>query len=107
MNLIQREKLKELLANEDCCVIMVMSQQHYRKAHIPGSQPVEDWVASHPSPDQDENIVVYCTNELSHASFQAFRMLESLGFAKVYRYAGGLEDWEAAGYPLEGSLFED
>lgn len=107
MKLIQREELKELLDGEDCCVVMVMSRQHYSLAHIPGSQAVEDWVASHPNPDQEENIVVYCTNELSHASFQAFRKLESLGFAKIYRYAGGLEDWEEAGYPLEGSLFEE
>ena len=26
------------------------------------------------------------------------------GFTKVERYAGGLLDWQDAGYPLEGSL---
>jgi rhodanese-related sulfurtransferase len=30
--------------------------------------------------------------------------LERNGYKKIRRYAGGLQDWEEAGYPLEGSL---
>jgi rhodanese-related sulfurtransferase len=31
-------------------------------------------------------------------------MLADDGYAKVWRYAGGLEDWKGAGYPLEGEM---
>jgi rhodanese-related sulfurtransferase len=30
--------------------------------------------------------------------------LELDGYKKIRRYAGGLQDWEEAGYSLEGSL---
>jgi rhodanese-related sulfurtransferase len=32
----------------------------------------------------------------------ACRFLKARGYARVRRYAAGLEDWEGAGYPLEG-----
>lgn len=34
----------------------------------------------------------------------AGKLLDARGFKRVRRYAGGLEDWEDAGYPLEGRL---
>ena len=33
----------------------------------------------------------------------AYRALLEAGYQHVRRYAGGLSDWRAAGYPLEGS----
>jgi rhodanese-related sulfurtransferase len=48
--------------------------------------------------------VVYCTNPLCYYSIQAYHLLRNRGFTKVARYAGGLLDWQDAGYPLEGSL---
>jgi rhodanese-related sulfurtransferase len=38
------------------------------------------------------------------ASVAAYKVLTENGYDNVRRYAGGLEDWEAAGYPLEGEL---
>jgi rhodanese-related sulfurtransferase len=38
------------------------------------------------------------------ASVAAYKVLTENGYGNVRRYAGGLEDWEAAGYPLEGEL---
>ena len=31
-------------------------------------------------------------------------ILTSMGYKKVRRCAGGISDWEDAGYPLEGSF---
>jgi 3-mercaptopyruvate sulfurtransferase SseA len=50
--------------------------------------------------------VVYCSNEDCIASQAAYRLLERHGYPNVRRYAGGLADWEAAGYPLEGDMVE-
>jgi rhodanese-related sulfurtransferase len=30
--------------------------------------------------------------------------LTNLGYSKIRRYAGGIVDWEQAGYPLEGDF---
>lgn len=53
-----------------------------------------------------DEIVVYCTGGDCMSSLQAYKRLVELGFTNVRHYAGGLSDWEAAGYPLEGSLVE-
>jgi 3-mercaptopyruvate sulfurtransferase SseA len=39
---------------------------------------------------------LYCV-----ASIYAYRLLEREGFLRVRRYAGGIADWEDAGYPVE------
>jgi rhodanese-related sulfurtransferase len=54
--------------------------------------------------DANDEIVVYCSNPDCVASVAAFRMLADDGYAKVWRYAGGLEDWKGTGYPLEGEM---
>jgi len=36
------------------------------------------------------------------ASHTAYKMLTAKGFTNVRRFAGGLREWEEAGYPLEG-----
>ncbi|MGB3634104.1 MAG: rhodanese-like domain-containing protein, partial [Rubrobacteraceae bacterium] len=46
--------------------------------------------------------VVYCSNPACVASRAAYKMLTQHGYTDVRRYAGGLEDWDAAGYALEG-----
>jgi rhodanese-related sulfurtransferase len=30
--------------------------------------------------------------------------LTNMGYSKIRRYAGGIVDWEQAGYPLEGDF---
>lgn len=52
--------------------------------------------------DQNEEIVVYCSNPACSASRFAYHFLVDHGYKNVRRYAGGLLDWEDAGYPLEG-----
>jgi rhodanese-related sulfurtransferase len=36
------------------------------------------------------------------SSVMAYDRLVESGYSNVWRYAGGLEDWEAAGLPLAG-----
>ena len=53
---------------------------------------------------KDEEIVVYCSDDACYASRAAADFLERTGYEKVSHYPGGLHDWSAAGYPLEGSM---
>jgi rhodanese-related sulfurtransferase len=52
--------------------------------------------------DPEDEIVLYDSGPACSASRMAFSILKSHGYERVRRYAGGLEAWAGAGYPLEG-----
>lgn len=104
MNLISREELKAKLdRGDDFKLLMVMDEWAFKSQHIPGSiqesQPAQaSWL------QKDDEIVVYCTGGTCTDSLMAYQSLVSSGFSNVRRYAGGLQDWAMAGYPLEGEM---
>ncbi len=103
MKLISREELKEKLdRGDDFKLVMVLGDWQYRAKHIPGSLNIhlDEECLSKLSPDDE--IVVYCTHERCSASPYAWHFLTNNGYKHVRRYAGGMFDWVAAGYPLEG-----
>lgn len=51
----------------------------------------------------EEEVVVYCSHAACWGSIYAYQYLDKAGF-KVRRYAGGISEWENAGYPLAGEL---
>ncbi len=105
MKTIAREELKAKLdRGEDLKLVMTMSDSAYDWLHIPGSLHFERTSDIVNQLARDDEIVVYCSNPLCYYSIQAYHLLRSKGFTKVWRYAGGLLDWQDAGYPLEGSL---
>ncbi len=105
MKTIAREELKAKLdRGENIKLVMTMSDTAYSWLHIPGSLHFERATDAVKQLSPDDEIVVYCTNPLCYFSIQAYHMLRGRGFTKVARYAGGLMDWQDAGYPLEGSL---
>jgi rhodanese-related sulfurtransferase len=103
IKLISHNELKEKLdRGDDFKLVMTYHEWAYRAMHIPGSINIytkEDALAVL---DPSDEIVVYCTNVRCQASVKAVRILVSHGLKNVRRYAGGLQDWEQAGYPLEG-----
>lgn len=50
-------------------------------------------------PDDD---LVYRSDPACMNSTYAYGILEQHGYHHLYHYAGGLVEWEAVGYPLEG-----
>lgn len=82
---------------------MAVDTPIYQKVHIPGSQVFEGRLSLKRLKNQEE-IIVYCINEVCYTSYNLVHFLRSLGYRNVRHYAGGIEDWEAAGYTLEGSL---
>ena len=100
---IERDDLKAKLdRGDDFKLVMALGDWAYRAKHIPDSINI-----SHPEDapkllDKDDEIVVYCSNVTCIASQAAYTMLVGQGFKNLRRYAGGIEDWEAAGYPFEG-----
>jgi rhodanese-related sulfurtransferase len=103
VNLISREELRRKLAQGDeFNLVMTLSGFAYRTKHIPSSLHFETVEEAFAALDREDEIVVYCADVHCVASIYAYRLLEREGFTRIRRYAGGLADWEEAGYPLEG-----
>ncbi|HEV8649843.1 MAG TPA: rhodanese-like domain-containing protein [Actinomycetes bacterium] len=104
MQLITREELKGRLdANQDVKLVMAVGPWEFRAKHIPGS-------LGFPSPrcalrelQRDDEIIVYANNHHRINTTAAYHALSAHGYRNVWCYAGGLVDWEDAGYPVEGN----
>jgi rhodanese-related sulfurtransferase len=105
MKLITREELKEKInRGDDFKLVMTLSEWAFRAKHIPGSLHVDRPENAEGVLDPEDEIVVYCSNPACTASQMAYHFLVNKGYENVRRYAGGVQDWEAAGYPLEGEM---
>jgi rhodanese-related sulfurtransferase len=102
-DLIDREELKEKLdRGDDFKLVMVLGEWEYRAKRISGSLRVSTPQEGLQALDPDEEIVLYDSGPSCPASRMACRFLKAQGYVRVRRYAAGLEDWESAGYSLEG-----
>ena len=108
MKLISHDELKRKLERKDNFkLVMALGTWEYRAKHIPGSLHFltsEEMLAEL---SQDDEIVVYCSSAACIASVLAYQYLVHHGYEHVRRYAGGILDWEEAGYPLEGEMVEE
>ncbi len=105
MKLIDREELKEKLnRRDDFKLVMVLGDWGFRAKHIPGSLNIAAPEVAISELGPDDEIVVYCSGGPCPASKYAYQVLTDRGYKNVRRYAGGIADWEEAGYPLEGEM---
>ncbi len=104
--LIDRKELKEKIDRRDNFkLVMVYTDWAFRMKHIPGSIHIPLAFGADDRLRElklDDEIVVYCTSQDCAASKLSYRILKARGYTNVRRYAGGIYDWEEAGYPLEG-----
>ena len=107
MDLIDAQELKEKLDRGDSFkVVMTLGEWEYRTTHIPGSMRISTVQEALVALDPKDEIVLYDSGPYCPASRLAFRILKNHGYERVRRYAGGLEAWATAGYPLEGESVE-
>ena len=105
MQLISRDELKRKLERKDQFqLVMALGDWQYRAKHIPGSLHFLTPQDALTSLAKDNEIVVYCSSSACPASVCAYEYLVHHGYTHVRRYAGGILDWEEAGYPLEGEM---
>jgi rhodanese-related sulfurtransferase len=105
MNLITREELKKKLDQGDKFkLVNALGEWAFDAKHIPGSINISKIEDARKILDPDDEIVIYCSNPSCIASIIGYQLLTKMGYSKVKRYAGGIVDWEQAGYPLEGDL---
>jgi 3-mercaptopyruvate sulfurtransferase SseA len=102
MNLISREELHGKLARgERFELVMTLSDHHFAAKRIPHSRRFGDLAEALAELDPAQEVIVYCGDVYCAASIRAYYFLCRQGFDRVRRYAGGIADWEAAGYRLE------
>src|SRR4051812_2918391 len=102
MNLITREDLRrKLQRGDELQLVMALPAHAYRAKRIPGTRHFETVGQALEALDPSEEIVLYCATVYCPASIYAYTRLEREGFGRVRRYAGGIDDWESAGYPVE------
>ena len=105
MDTIEREELKSALdSGADVKLVMAMHETQFEQAHIPGSLRLASPEEARGQLAPDDVIVVYCSHHACSASRIAAQKLIDAGYSSVRHYPGGLADWQAAGYPLEGTV---
>lgn len=91
---------------DDFKLVMTLGDWAFKAKHIPGSINISRPEQGAELLDPDDEIVVYCSNPACVASIASYKMLKEAGFDKVRRFAGGLLEWEDAGFPLVGEMVE-
>lgn len=103
INLIGREELKEKLDRGDKFkLVNALGEWAFNAKHIPDSINISKIEDARKILDPNDDIVIYCSNPSCIASIIGYQLLTKMGYSKVRRYAGGIVDWEQAGYPMEG-----
>jgi len=86
-------------------LLETLAPEQFREAHLPGAlnlapERVRE-LAPVLVPDKQTEVITYCAGSKCHASRDAARELNAMGYSRVRHYPGGKVDWTAAGLPLE------
>jgi rhodanese-related sulfurtransferase len=104
---VDARTLRERLASDDRPVLVnALAREAFDEARIPGSISIPAGDALRVAPDvlaRDQAIVVYCSSRSCTASPTLAQKLVDIGFTEVIDFEGGVEEWERAGYPMQGS----
>lgn len=107
---ITREELKEMMdGGESFVLINVLDPEDFENEHICGSINLPVSTIARDAVNllnKDDTLVVHCSNAACTANAIAADKLDSIGFSDIWRYEGGIEDWKAAGYCLEGLAYK-
>jgi rhodanese-related sulfurtransferase len=107
MRLISAQELKERLDRGDPLkLVNALGVWEYQAAHIRGSLHFSTHEEALRALGRDDEIVVHCSNPSCMASVALYQLLERNGYRNLRRFAGGLQEWQEAGYPLEGTMLE-
>lgn len=93
-------------------VVDVLMPEHFERRHIPGAVNACVYEVVFPDliaaavPDKDAPVLLYGAGPDSQDSRIAAEKLARSGYSCVNYFPGGLDEWRAEGYPLEGTAVE-
>jgi rhodanese-related sulfurtransferase len=104
---IDRDALRRKIEDGEGFVLVdALGPISFAASHLPGAVNITprgvDERARRLIPDVATEVVVYCQSPTCESSVEVAERLVQLGYLNVSHYAGGKEDWMAAGLPLEG-----
>jgi rhodanese-related sulfurtransferase len=106
--LITRDELREAIDRGEVTVVDALPASYYDQQHLPGALNLFVDEARDRAldvlPDKDAAIVAYCSNSACPNSEGVARVLTSLGYTNVRKYAEGIQDWVEAGLATEASV---
>lgn len=103
---ISAEELQVLIDTKPELVIVdARRESEYVKAHIPGAillRPNDMTLGQMTQRfmDKDTPMVFYCTDVNCAASSHAAHRAADLGYRVLYKYPGGIADWQEKGLPI-------
>ena len=105
MNLISCEELKRKMdQHEQFKLVNAMEESKFRAAHIPGSINIYEKEDIQKMLILDDQIIVYCSDESCNRSIMLYQLLDDYGYKNKFRFAGGLNEWQNAGFELIGEM---
>jgi rhodanese-related sulfurtransferase len=102
---ITRDALRVAIADGTAVVVDALPAGPYARRHLPGAlNLVSDDVDARAAdllPNRSATIVTYSTDASCGRGETLAERLTALGYADVRVYRDGIEDWVAAGLPVE------
>ena len=100
-----QELMNELKSkNLNLRLINALQPTLFQKMHIPNSLNFASWKNILLSVSKEDEVVVYCTNDLCYRSRALYRILNALGYKNLKRFSGGLQEWAEMGFELNSSF---
>lgn len=102
-----KELFQWISEEKDFIIIDVLPPEYYGSRHIPGAANACVYEMTfldtirEITTDKKRRIVVYDSSNRSRASACAVEKLNAAGFREVFELAGGIEEWEGSGYPVD------
>ncbi len=103
MKTITAKELKQRIdSGEPIKLVNALEENKFCLKHIPGSLNLYRREDLENNLGKEDKIIVYCTDTVCNKSIILYQLLEALGYKNVFRFSGGLNEWESEGYELEG-----
>jgi len=109
MKTITSNDLKQKLENKKSTLKLInaLEPSKFELMHIPESLNLTERIDITNQLKIDDEIVVYCTNEVCYKSRKLYSMLKNMGYENVKRFSGGLAEWDNKGLPMEGRIVQN
>ena len=102
VNNISSKQAKELMDKaKDVFVLDVRTEEEYKEVHIKDAHliPIKELEQNINKIPKDKKVVVHCA--AGKRSARACEALKDKGLKELYNLEGGINKWQAEGYPVE------
>ena len=105
--LVNAEKIIDLVESlDDLIIIDARTVSDYDKGHIPDSVRLVNTETNADSlakilPAKDAPVLFYCNGAKCGRSVESCKIAVADGYSNVYWFRGGIQEWEAKGFPVE------